>query len=122
MNVDSPGQPLVEVASGAGTVWGLDRAGNLHRRTNVLPLFPEGTEWELVCGEVISFSVDTMGSLWAVLQSFPTDNGSVQGVMVRREGITPSCPLGTGWQHTLGTGWNSVCARMSVPSHDTAES
>lgn len=116
VNVDSPGQPLVEVASGAGAVWGLDRAGNLHRRTNVLPLFPEGTGWELVCGGVISFSVDTIGSLWAVLESYNTDNGTVQGVMVRRVGITSSCPLGTGWQHTLGTGWSAVCARMSVPS------
>ncbi|KAG0724913.1 Tectonin beta-propeller repeat-containing protein [Chionoecetes opilio] len=116
VNVDSPGHPLVEVASGAGSVWGLDRAGNLHRRTNVLPLFPEGTGWEQACGGVTSFSVDTSGSLWAVLESFSSDSGTVQGVVVRRVGITPYFPLGTAWEATLGTGWSAVCARMCVPS------
>ncbi|XP_053646773.1 tectonin beta-propeller repeat-containing protein isoform X2 [Cherax quadricarinatus] len=48
VNVDSPGQPLVEVSAGAWSVWGLDRSGSLYRRTNVLPLFPEGTAWEWV--------------------------------------------------------------------------
>lgn len=104
----------MEVASGAGAVWGLDRAGNLHRRTDVVPVFPEGTGWELVSGGVTSFSVDTVGSLWAVLESYPSDNGTGHGVMVRRVGISEYFPVGTGWEHTLGTGWSAVCARMSV--------
>lgn len=112
--MDSPGHPLVEVASGAGAVWGLDRAGNLHRRTNVLPVFPEGTGWELVSGGVLSFSVDTVGSLWVVLESYASDCGTMQGVMVRREGISEYFPVGTGWSHTVGTGWSAVCARMSA--------
>ncbi|XP_045618254.2 tectonin beta-propeller repeat-containing protein isoform X1 [Procambarus clarkii] len=116
VNIDSPGQPLVEVSAGAGTVWGLDRDGSLYRRTNVLPLFPEGTSWEWVCGNIASFSVGADGSLWAVLDSYVTEKGTVQGVIARRLGISPSCPLGTSWEYTVGTGWSSICARVPLPS------
>ncbi|XP_042223768.1 tectonin beta-propeller repeat-containing protein 1-like isoform X2 [Homarus americanus] len=115
VNVDSPGQPLVEVGAGAGRVWGLDREGSLYRRTDVLPLFPEGTNWERVSGNVTSFSVGADGSLWAVLESYECGKLTVQGVIAHRVGITESCPSGTGWEHTVGTGWSAVCARVPLP-------
>lgn len=115
MNVDAPNQPLMEIGAGAGVVWGLERGGGLYRRTNVLPLFPEGTSWEWVCGNVASISVGADGTLWAVLDSFDSEKGPVQGVIARRVGVSHDCPVGTAWEHTLGTGWSHVSARVPLP-------
>ncbi|XP_063601090.1 tectonin beta-propeller repeat-containing protein 1-like [Penaeus indicus] len=115
VNVDAPNQPLLEIGAGAGIVWGLERGGGLYRRTNVLPLFPEGTSWEWVCGNVASISVGADGTLWAVLDSFDSDKGPVQGVIARRVGVSHDCPVGTSWEHTLGTGWSHVSARVPLP-------
>lgn len=115
VNVDAPNHPLMEIGAGAGIVWGLERGGGLYRRTNVLPLFPEGTSWEWVCGNVASISVGADGTLWAVLDSFDSEKGPVQGVIARRVGVSHDCPVGTSWEHTLGTGWSHVCARVPLP-------
>ena len=115
VNVDAPNQPLVEVATGAGTVWGLDQSGALYRRKNVLPLFPEGTEWVFACNNVTNISVSANGALWAVLSSFDSEKGTVQGVIATRQEISDKCFVGTGWEHTLGTGWSHVCARVPLP-------
>ncbi|XP_068209881.1 tectonin beta-propeller repeat-containing protein [Palaemon carinicauda] len=114
VSVDAPNQPLVEVATGAGAVWGLDQSGALHRRKNVLPLFPEGTEWAFASNNVASISVAANGAVWAVLDSFDSENGTVQGVIARLETSDTSF-VGTGWEHTLGTGWSHVSARVPLP-------
>ncbi|XP_064122930.1 tectonin beta-propeller repeat-containing protein 1-like isoform X2 [Macrobrachium nipponense] len=115
VNVDAPHQPLIEVSTGAGAVWGLDQNGALYRRKNVLPLFPEGTEWAFACNNVANISVAASGALWAVLDSFDSEKGTVQGVIASRQEISDTCFVGTGWEHTLGTGWSHVSARVPLP-------
>ncbi|CAL4075792.1 unnamed protein product, partial [Meganyctiphanes norvegica] len=115
INVDAPNIPLSQVSAGGGAVWAVDIDGGLYRRVNVQPLFPEGTSWELICGEVTSLSVGGSGQVWAVLQTFETsEQGAVQGLIVRRYGITPANPSGTGWEPSSGTGWNHVSARICI--------
>lgn len=119
MNVDSPGVPLVEVCAGAGVVWGLDKAGQVYRRLQVHPLFPEGTGWQLTSSDVTAISVSSDGTLWAILGSYSIpDSGRrvAQGVMARRLGVSDDCPTGTGWDHTLGTGWSAISARLPLLS------
>lgn len=68
-----------------------------------------------MCGNVTSVSISAAGALWAVLESYEMEKGTVQGVIARRVGISHACPLGTGWEHTVGTGWNYVCSRVTPP-------
>ncbi|KAK4307589.1 hypothetical protein Pmani_020655 [Petrolisthes manimaculis] len=119
VNVDSPGEPLVEVCAGAGMVWGLDKAGQVHRRLQVHPLFPEGTDWQLAASDIIGISVSCDGTLWAILGSYSIPDGGrrvAQGVMARRVGVSDDCPIGSGWDHTLGTGWSAISTRLPLPS------
>ena len=37
--------------------------------------------------------------------------GPVNGVVVRRSGITPGCPMGAGWEIVIGGGWKDVSIR-----------
>ncbi|KAK7024229.1 hypothetical protein SK128_027836 [Halocaridina rubra] len=116
VNIDAPNHPLVNVATGAGTVWGLDQSCALYRRKNVQQLFPEGTEWVFVSGNIKNISVSSNGDLWAVLETFEYEQGtSAQGVIAKRQDINDENFVGTGWDYTIGTGWSYVSARVPLP-------
>ncbi|KAF2362802.1 Beta-propeller repeat TECPR [Trinorchestia longiramus] len=126
VDVDAPGVPLKAVEVGGGSVWGLDQQGGLYRRAKTQPLFPEGTSWISVCEGVEDISVAAGGDLWAVLTlpHTPGDDaknksssGSATnkgvGMLCRRVGVTRQTPLGTTWEFAAGTGWGSICAKMT---------
>ena len=43
--------------------------------------------------------------------------GPVNGVLVRRSGITPGAPLGTGWEIVIGGGWKDISIRGKLSKH-----
>ena len=96
--VDAPSVPLKKVEAGGGAVWGLDREGGLYRRTQTQPAFPEGKDWQFVCGGVHDMSVSAEGVLWAVM-------GDNSDLVVRNQ-------CSDEWQWLPGNSWKSVCVKM----------
>ena len=116
-DVDAPSAPLKKVEVGMGSVWGLDHQGNLYRRDKTLPLFPEGTGWSLVCGDVWDVSVSAAGEVWAVLGGEKEEEGSSDGKgrLGRRTGVNADNPLGSGWEFVAGNSWATVSVKMRPP-------
>ena len=110
---------------GPNRVWALDSINRLYLRQEVTSVFPEGTSWLLVAssGQVRSISAHA-NELWAVLDSVSPGSavvsglvtalagggggsggtvvGNARGVLVRRSGVTPNEPKGTGWDIAIG--------------------
>ena len=136
-NGPDSGLRYISVGGLNGTlVWAIDGAQRLYLRQEVTHVFPEGTSWLFVTGDVRAISAgSTHGELWAVLESATPANlvdglvtalvGStgasggaatgrtdgVRGVLARRSGVTPSNPTGTGWDIAIGGGWKDVSIR-----------
>ena len=51
------GSMLQYISVGGSAVWAVDTGGNLWRREEITPTFPEGTRWTFVCNHVRKVSV-----------------------------------------------------------------
>jgi tectonin beta-propeller repeat-containing protein 1 len=58
------------VSVGMTAVWAVDTGGNLWRREQITPTFPEGTKWSFVCNHVRKVSVGPKDQVLIFL--FPT--------------------------------------------------
>ncbi|GAB6031582.1 tectonin beta-propeller repeat containing [Chamberlinius hualienensis] len=105
--------PLRCISAGPSTVWAVDAVGNLWFRQEIMPIFPEGTSWKLVCGNMRKISVGCDDQAWGIAESF---DGFTNGVLCRRIGITEENKLGTDWEYNVGSGWHHVSARGSTVS------
>jgi hypothetical protein len=120
--------------SSATRVWAVDVSNRLYLRKEVTVVFPEGTVWEQVATDVKSISASETGELWAVLDRVTPDSvvtglvdalvgtgspasstmADARGVLVRRSGITPGHPTGTGWDIALGVSDMALCKQFQI--------
>ncbi|KAK4880363.1 hypothetical protein RN001_008509 [Aquatica leii] len=104
---------LKQVSVGKIGVWTLDKLGRLYVRKEVTTVFPEGTHWQCIMADppILSSAPGTTGfkqvsvgtkEVWAV-----TDGG----VALKRHGICPENPSGTGWNFGIAGNWQHLCAK-----------
>ncbi|XP_067143428.1 tectonin beta-propeller repeat-containing protein 1 isoform X2 [Centruroides vittatus] len=110
-HVEAPQHPLCQISVGKTSVFATDESKNLWYRQEIVPVFPEGTSWKLVCSNVRMVSVGPDDQVWAVLETIETEQGSISGVICQREGVTEANKIGTGWTLGIGGGWQYVSAR-----------
>ncbi|KAK9870500.1 hypothetical protein WA026_008057 [Henosepilachna vigintioctopunctata] len=114
IGVESPsGGALKQISVNTIGIWAVDNLGRLHVRINVSSSTPQGTHWQTITPDppVLSsgthtkcfkqVSVSRIG-VWAV-----TDGGS----MVRRLGICPNNPAGSGWDIFPSERWHYISIR-----------
>lgn len=110
-HIEAPQYPLCKISAGKTSVFAIDENKNLWYRQEIVPIFPEGTSWKLVCSNVKTVSVGPDDQVWAVLESAETEHGNVFGVICQRDGITETNKIGTGWKLGIGGGWHYISAR-----------
>ncbi|CAH1183527.1 unnamed protein product [Phaedon cochleariae] len=113
-SVEAPqGSQLKQISVNGAGVWAVDLQGRLHVRREITQTFPEGTHWQTVVADppVLNSAPNTTGfksvsvgnsQVWAV-----TDGG----VILRREGICPKNPAGSGWDIGIPGNWQYVSVR-----------
>ncbi|KAF2895160.1 hypothetical protein ILUMI_11013 [Ignelater luminosus] len=107
------GAQLKQISVGQIGVWAVDNMGRLYVRKEVSHVFPEGTSWHCITADppVLSSASNTSGfkqvsvgktQVWAV-----TDGG----VAMKRHGICPENPAGTGWNLGITGNWQHLSVR-----------
>ncbi|CAH0558227.1 unnamed protein product [Brassicogethes aeneus] len=112
--VEPPGGgQLRQISADVIGVWALDLQGRLHVRKEISKAFPEGTHWQLIDVDppVLNAAPNSTGfkhvsvgkkEVWA------TTNG---GAMVRRLGICPTNPAGSGWDTGISGNWQQLSVK-----------
>ena len=59
---------LSTISVGGTAVWAVDTGGNLWRREEITPTFPEGTRWSFVCNRVCKVSVGPRDQVYRSLK------------------------------------------------------
>lgn len=58
--------PLQQISCGLKSVMAVDTSNKLWFRQEILPHFPEGTSWKLVCGNVQQVSVGPLNQVMVI--------------------------------------------------------
>ncbi|XP_018569624.2 tectonin beta-propeller repeat-containing protein isoform X2 [Anoplophora glabripennis] len=114
VTVEPPnGEQLKQISVNTSGVWAVDFKGQLHVRKEITSVFPEGTHWQMIAADppILNSAPDTTGFRHVSVgksQVWATTNG---GAMVRREGICPANPAGSGWDIGIAGNWQHVSVR-----------
>ncbi|XP_076270197.1 tectonin beta-propeller repeat-containing peroxin 23 isoform X2 [Rhynchophorus ferrugineus] len=107
------GVQLRQISVNAAGIWAIDTLGRLNVRKEVTATFPEGTHWQTISPDppILSSAPHTKGfkhvsvgktEIWAV-----TDGGAV----IRRVGLSPQNPAGSGWDIGIAGNWQQISIR-----------
>lgn len=101
---------LYQVSAGGTSVWAREKDGTCSYRQHITNSYPEGTAWQCQPFRVTSLSVGPSNQVWMINRN----------AIERRFKVTPSDPLGRGWEVVLSDCWRYVCVRTASGSEEFA--
>jgi len=103
--LDRPDEtPLKNIRVGPSGIWALGVNNVLYRRTDVLPIFPEGKEWTKVCEGVTQVTLGPDGTVWVLFKAgkvFPS-------TLAKRVGLNQNNLHGIGWDMIAEGPWSYI--------------
>ena len=102
---------LYQVSAGKTSVWTREKDGTCWYRQNITDTYPEGTTWKSQKFRVTALSVGADNQVWMI------NRNSIE----HRFRVTPTDPLGKGWEVVLSDCWRWISVRGASGTSDDVD-